>query len=152
MKRHSIAGAAIFALVTGAAAYAGDIYKWVDEDGNVHYGDVPVGKNPERMAIQSRPTNELYLASQADALVASREHRRERRAAAAEKAAEKAEADAEAAELARQCEMAREQMQKYETSRRLYLEDENGERTWLDEDEKQAEKKRLAGQIDEHCS
>ena len=32
---------ALFALVTLQSATAGDLYRWVDKDGNVHYGDVP---------------------------------------------------------------------------------------------------------------
>ena len=39
-------------------AFANDIYKWTDEDGNIHYGDRPTGDaTEERMAISSSSTN-----------------------------------------------------------------------------------------------
>lgn len=43
---------AIIALST--SAYAG-IYKWIDENGQVHYGESPPGKNSREMNIQSNP-------------------------------------------------------------------------------------------------
>ncbi len=43
---------------TSGIAFANDIYKWTDEDGNIHYGDRPTGDaTEERMAISSSSTN-----------------------------------------------------------------------------------------------
>lgn len=152
MKRQIVAGAAILALASFSAAFAGDIYKWVDEDGNVHYGDKPVGETSERMDIQSKPTDPARI----DALVASRAETRvkrdEERAAAAEAAVEAAEAQAKADELAQKCSEARATMQQYVTARRLYREDDAGERQYLDEQQIQEARQRLEDQIDEHCS
>ena len=37
---------------------AGSIHKWVDEDGNVHYGDAPpVSAKTESVRVQSAPSN-----------------------------------------------------------------------------------------------
>ncbi len=44
MKKLAIVTASMLALVAANAVLAGDIYKWTDEDGNVHYGDRPAGE------------------------------------------------------------------------------------------------------------
>ena len=46
------------ALVISAFANAGEIHKWVDENGNVHYGDAPpVAAKTESVWLQSAPSN-----------------------------------------------------------------------------------------------
>jgi len=45
-------------VLLSASAMAGSIHKWVDEDGNVHYGDAPpVSAQTESVRVQSAPTN-----------------------------------------------------------------------------------------------
>ena len=59
MKKQIIAAtASLLALTATSVVFASDIYKWTDEDGNVHYGDKPmVSDQPERVAIDSAPTD-----------------------------------------------------------------------------------------------
>lgn len=47
-----------FALTIAATStlLASEIYKWTDEDGNVHFSDRPAA-GVEHVAIQSRPTD-----------------------------------------------------------------------------------------------
>ena len=136
----------------GGAAFAGDIYKWVDEDGNVHYGDKPAGDDPQRLAIASQPTDPARVQAQLQTGAETRASAREARAAAAEEEEALEEQRAEAAELAQKCEQARATMQRFVTSRRLYREDDDGERTYLDEAEMQAARQRVEDQISQHCS
>lgn len=45
-------------LLTSMSLNAGSIHKWVDEDGNVHYGDAPpVSAKTEGVRVQSAPSN-----------------------------------------------------------------------------------------------
>ncbi len=45
-------------LLLSASLQAGSIHKWVDEEGNVHYGDAPpVSANTESVRVQSAPSN-----------------------------------------------------------------------------------------------
>lgn len=45
-------------LLFSSSLYAGSIHKWVDEDGNVHYGDAPpVSAKTESVRVQSAPSN-----------------------------------------------------------------------------------------------
>ena len=45
-------------LMVSTSLSAGTIQKWVDENGNVHYGDAPpVSAKTEKVRVQSAPTN-----------------------------------------------------------------------------------------------
>jgi hypothetical protein len=48
--------------------------------------------------------------------------------------------------------MYKERLQRFVTSRRLYREDESGERVYLDEEQSQAARERVQQQVEEHCS
>ncbi|MFB3059703.1 MAG: DUF4124 domain-containing protein, partial [Gammaproteobacteria bacterium] len=49
----------IFLLIlTSSSLFAGSILKWVDEDGNIHYGDTPpIAVETERVRVLSAPSN-----------------------------------------------------------------------------------------------
>jgi hypothetical protein len=45
-------------LVVSTTLHAGAIHKWVDENGNVHYGDAPPARTKsENVRVQSAPSN-----------------------------------------------------------------------------------------------
>ncbi len=152
MKKQVIAAAATLTLAVSGAALAGDIYKWVDADGNVHYGDKPAGAQSERMAIDSRPTDRARVSAQTQARAEARMQAREAEAAAAAEAPSPEELRAQAAERRQKCESSRANMQRLVTSRRIYREDDNGERVYLDEAEMQATRQRVEDEISEFCS
>ena len=152
MKTQVIAFAATLTLAISSAAVAGDIYKWVDEDGNVHYGDKPDGAQPERMAIASKPTDPARVAAQTQARAESRTKAREAEAAAAAEGPSEEERQAQAQERRQACEKSRADMQRMVTARRLYREDESGERVYLDETEMQSTRQRVEDQISEFCN
>ena len=152
MKKTIISVAATMTLAVSGAAVAGDIYKWVDAEGNVHYGDRPVAPQSERMDIDSRPTTAASVEAQTAALAASNDRRAEARTAADEDAAAAAELRAEAEQRAERCAASRATMQRFVQSRRLYREDEGGERQYLDEAEMQAARQRVENDINEYCN
>lgn len=151
MRKQTVITAIALTFVVSSGAFAKQIYKWTDEDGNVHYGDVPVGESSERMAITSKPTDPARIQAQAQA-------RADARAQAAEEAANAPagptpeELQAAADEKARKCSEYRADLQRMLTSRRLYREDEAGEREYLDEVEMQAARDRVEGEVEEYCS
>lgn len=135
-------------------ALANDIYKWTDADGNVHYGDRPSGDaSEERVAISSRPTDPGKVRTQLQArrteIAATKEEK-----AAQDKAAGESEQEqkALAKERAEKCETYKARLQKFVTSRRLYRQDESGERVYLDEAEMRAARERVENQVQEYCS
>ena len=146
--RHHITAVILILACLPATA---EVYKWVDEDGNVHYGDKPTGNEPERMAIASQPTDNARVQQQIQVSTTARTQRREAEAAAAAEGPSKEELQAEAQERAQRCQSARATMQSFITSRRLYREDESGERVYLDESETIAARQRVEDQNDEYC-
>ena len=139
-------------LVTAGIVQAGQIYKWTDEDGNVHFGDTPHGEDSERVAIQSRRTDSARV----DAEIRSRSE------AAAKKAEEEGaqqpagptqeELEARLAERKKKCDSYREKLQRFVQSRRIYREDENGERVYLSEEEMQEAREKVENQVQEYCT
>jgi len=130
---------------------ASEIYKWTDAEGNIHFGDKPVGDAPERLAIASQPTDQAMVQAQNAA-------RREARATAATEAAEAAanspsaeELRAAAAEKDQKCADYKQRMQTLAQSRRIYREDEAGERVYLNEAEAIAARAEVEEQVSEYC-
>ena len=151
VKIQLISAAAVLALSLSGPAVASDIYKWVDEDGNVHYGDKPVGEQSERLAIASKPTDPSRVQAEVQAIAETRARIAETELAAASARTSEEEMRAEAEERAQKCAESRATMQRFVTSRRLYREDEAGERVYLDEAETQAARQRVEDQINEYC-
>ena len=150
MNKLAIASVSMLATLVATSAFASDIYKWTDAEGNVHYGDKPTRSDqPERVAIVSQPTNPARIQEAAQARAESRAARSEASAAAEGPSAD--ELEAQAAERTARCASVRAQMQQLVTSRRLYREDENGERVYLDESETLAARERVENQISEFC-
>lgn len=152
MKKLIIAIASMLTLAATGAAMAGDIYKWIDKDGNVHYGDRPAGEQTERVAIASRPTDTAKVQAMVAARAEARALAVEEQAAAAATGPTQEELRAEARERAQKCNTYKQRLQTFVTSRRLYREDDNGERVYLDEDETRAARERVEGQVDEYCN
>ena len=152
MRTKLIATAATLALLAAGAATAKEIYKWTDEDGNVHYEDRPSGAQAEQVAIASRPTDPARVSAQVQARRDAQAKRAEEEAAAAAEQPSPEELAAEAEERAKKCAQFRQTLQKFVVSRRLYREDENGERVYLDEQETQAARDRAESQVAEYCS
>lgn len=140
-------------LATAGSAAASNIYKWTDEQGNVHYGDKPApDASAERLAIESRSTDQAAVASLVDARREAREATRQQEADAASETESPEEQRQAAAERAEQCTKFRERLQQYVQSRRLYKQDENGERVYLDEEEMIAARNKVQQQVQEYCN
>ncbi len=151
--RKLVLGCAVMALTFAGGATANEIYRWVDAEGNVHYGDRPSGAPTEQRLQLS------YARTDGSAVEKRVQDRLDAQSAQAEAQAEQAKAEQEAAEEAeiaaeqqRACESARERLETYRSSRRLYKADENGERVYLDEEQRAAASRRIEEQIAEYCN
>lgn len=157
MKSEALAGIAAIVLglmlcATATPAAASEIYKWTDENGNIHFGDKPEGDRPERVAIVSRATDRAAVSAQIAARNEARAERAEQEAAAAAAGPTAEEKAAEAADRARQCATYRDRMQKMVASRRIYRENADGERVYLDEAEMLAARQQVEDQVSEYCN
>ena len=144
---------AVAALTFAGGAMASEIYKWTDEDGNVHYEDRPTGAaTEERLQLTYRRTDSSSVNQRIQARMNRQAERDEARSAAAAAEQEAAENAAAAAERQQACERARARLETYLQSRRLYRTDENGERVYLDDAERQEARQKAEEQITEFCS
>lgn len=151
MKKLAIATASMLALIAASSVFASEIYKWTDADGNVHYGDRPAGEETVVVAIASKPTDPSRVQAATEARHKALAARAEAKTAAAAEGPSAEELKAEAADRAQKCATYKAQMQQLVVSRRLYREDENGERVYLDESETLAARERVENQITEYC-
>lgn len=154
MKRKQIALAcAVAALTVAPGVMANEIYKWTDEDGNVHYEDRPTGApSEERVDITYRRTDNSVVRTRIDARLDAQAAREEAKSVAA--AAEKEAAENAAAETERKqaCERSRARLDSYLQARRLYRTDDNGERVYLDDSQREEARRKAEEQIAEFCS
>ncbi|MGB5352153.1 MAG: DUF4124 domain-containing protein [Woeseia sp.] len=147
------------AVAATGSAYANNIYKWTDDAGNVHYGDKPAEDTDAKIVdIKSKPTERTQLASIA---TPSNDPRRQAPLVApgpAETAPAKPEGPtpeelrALAAERAQKCTKYKERLQTFVQSRRLYRQDENGERVYLNDDEMAETREKTQGKVEEYCT
>lgn len=141
---------AAVAVSLSAAALASDVYKFIDADGNVNYVDRPSGEPSEELLdITSKPTDHSVIQARVQARVDAKNAARE--AAAAPTQLTPKEARAEREKRQQECQSFRDRLERFVQSRRLYREDEQGERVYLDEEQTRAARDRVEQQIKEHC-
>lgn len=151
-----VATATVLAL---SPALAGDIYRYVDADGNVHYVDRPTGiESEERLAIRSRPTNPAQVQSRAPTRA------NDNNPAATDTTDADASGDAEDGPMSRaekiaaqrerdkRCEQYRAKLETLVTARRLYRQGEDGERTYLDDAQIDEARARAQQLVEDNCS
>ena len=144
---------AIAALTVSAGAAASEIYKWVDEDGNVHYEDRPSGaSSEERLDITYRRTDGSAVQQRASAFRDAQDARAEAKSVEAAKQKEASENAAAEAEKQQACERARARLNSYLQARRLYRTDDVGERVYLDDEQREQARRKAEDAIAEHCS
>lgn len=148
MRRSYPLAALVLALVTSGSA--AQVYKWVDEQGNVHYGDRRPGTGSEPSVV------ELPAAPSKDADHEERSLRRQRLLEAFEaEREEQRQADAESAaarqERNRKCAQVRTELAKLERANIVYSQDESGSRIYMSDEERAEAAARVRDWIDEHC-
>ena len=139
------------ALATGA--FAGEIYKYVDDNGTVHYLDRPTGESGEERL-------EITYSRTSNAAVNARIQKRREYLTALDEASNEAQsrreaeaqARAEIEERAAKCEEHRARLETYLQSRRLYRENAAGEREYLDEEQIMEARRKVEEAIQETCS
>lgn len=148
----ALALAALLAAAPGIVA-AGDIYKWTDDNGVVHFGDRPSGADSETViALNTESGNHGQAQARVPPRAASPTPAKTGEAAAASQGPTEEDLRAEAEKRAEQCALYKERLQKFVTSRRLYRQDENGERVYLNEEETIAARAKVQEQVLEYCS
>ena len=143
--------ATLAALLASGIAVAGEIYKWTDDDGNVHYEDRPTGDMEiERLDIVTKNTDNSLVQANLDA---NREARDAARQVASEAPPEmtRDEILAEQQKRKDECQRYRDRLQEFLRSQHLYEEDEAGNRSYLSDEDMMAARTRVQNQIQEYC-
>jgi hypothetical protein len=138
------------ALAFSSAALSGEIYKWTDEDGNVQYEDRPTVEEVELVAF-TKSTSSSSVRASIDARRANEAARADQRSKRDEDAQEAAERQLAADQRVERCEESRTRMETYLTSRRLYKEDEAGERVYLDDSQVMDARSKAQEDIQKYC-
>ena len=129
-------------LLLAAGSVGAQLYKWIDKDGKVRYGDTPPPGVKSTSIKAPAPGAAPPASAKADPkgaksgplTPAEQEQAFRKRQADAEKAAEKAEADNKAkAERAENCARARENLRTLQSGQRIARTNASGERYFLDE-------------------
>lgn len=144
---------AVVAVSLSSGALASEIYKWTDENGNVHYVDRPSGQpTEERLDVLSNRTNNEAVRASIQARLDRQSTREEDRAQRAE-AKQQADKDRAAREKRQeQCDKYRARMENYLAANRLYREDESGERVYLNDTEIDEARAKVQEKIQETCN
>ena len=146
--------AAAASLIAGSAI-ASDIYRYTDDDGNVHYVDRPSGADTEqRVAISSKrstPSTSPARSAQSQTTAATNPAATE---AVEPEATKKTRSEMIAEKKAREerCASYRAKLETMVTSRRLYRETEDGEREYLDDAEIDEARAKAQELVEENCS
>ncbi len=141
-------------LLLSAAAHA-DPSKWTDANGEVHYSDVPPKNNPqvEKLHFQDSggtpPADNIYAPKSTKEM----EDDFQRAKAARDKLA-KQEEQARAAAAAKQanCAAARNNLSLMQQSRRMFNTDANGERVYLDDNQRQQQLDGGQEAVNQYCN
>lgn len=122
-------------LLLGAAPSSAELYRWVDERGQIHYSDRPAHSQPHEIGVRP-PTSAGQAPDQRmdktrrllNAYEVERQQQREQRAKQKQQAEERR----------RNCLQARDNLRQYSESGSVYRLDDEGKRLYLSEQERAA--------------
>ncbi len=141
----------LYILTVPIVAHAG-VYKWVDENGKVHYGDQPQASQP----IVEMNIDDTTPVPSSSGDVLSREEKRERLLQSMEEdrveKQEKREKQLAVKEQNRQkCNQYRDRMRHYERANSLYKLDKDGNRVYISDADRVSATKNLQAKIKKYC-
>lgn len=139
----------IFMLMITSLVQAG-VYKWVDEQGRVHYGDRPISDNAGEVRIRDQGGSDPSADSvsrheKQQRFLRAREEDREEKKRAQEKKKQKK------VESKRNCKQAKKDYDKYRHAGAIYEKGKDGGRKYLSFKDREEYEKSLATKIKKWC-
>jgi len=129
-------------------AATAEIYKWVDEDGTVHYGQKPPA---DRQADTVKPPPSVDTESAQKELQEKQERLRQLEEQRAEREKTQRESEKEAAARKERCQAAKRALEQMRTQNRLQVVNEQGERTYLTPEQMREREKKAQELVKENC-
>ena len=132
------------------ASHAG-VYKWVDKNGKVHYGDNP-GEGGSSMEMNVDTTSTISPPADDQ----SREEKRERLLRAMEEdrlelQQEREKQQAKKESYLKKCNYYRDKMRRYEHAQGIYKLDNKGNRIYMSATEREKSTRKLQAKINKYC-
>ncbi|WP_111643321.1 DUF4124 domain-containing protein [Marinimicrobium alkaliphilum] len=138
MNKALLIGAALAALAI-LPAQAGEIYRWVDDSGVTHFtSQPPPGRESTRIRTRTGQSEPVQRPAQSDP--------RER----SEPITPRVEAQEQERDRER-CRIAQQNLERLMSGARIQLEDADGQRRFIDDDERQERATQAQQVIEEHC-
>jgi len=149
MKRFTIAVATLLA----AAAVNAQVYEWKDEKGKTYYSDKPpVGVSRTQRIIEPNSSNSPAASSSTQKTTADRELEFRKRQIATQESSEKAKKEQTASiDKKDNCENARRALAALESGERIALRDDQGERYYMDDAQREQESAKMRQTIQSSC-
>lgn len=150
--RHRLSALALgVALITAFETTLADgVYRWVDEQGEVHYGDrLPSAEESTRLKIKSAPVpapGDDERRARTRRLLDAFESERERNKQKA------AQAKAEKVRREQNCQSARRQVTLVERANGMFVRGPDGKRSYLNDKERDLALERARGLVDRWCN
>ena len=138
-----------------ALATAAYVYKWTDEEGNVHFSDQPIGENVElhkveaQKGIKGRESRQKFMESQKKNNGNKKGNDQAQGQNGGEEQGEMTEE--QIAQRKKDCKRLKNNLKNYERTPRLYREDEKGERVYLDDKQKEQAIEKTRKSMEEAC-
>lgn len=143
---------ALLMMLSAPASAEKEVYRWVDDDGVVHFSDRPIDPRarPTGMYFETTDPNEIQQRLMREDYEQNEQNFADTQQAesAAEEATRKAE-EARTRDL--QCNAARERFNVYTTAPRLYETLPDGERRYLTDDELAAAREQAQADVEKWC-
>ncbi|MFQ5469061.1 MAG: DUF4124 domain-containing protein [Gammaproteobacteria bacterium] len=134
-------------IFSSQASVAGKVFKWKDERGNIHFGDSPGVSGAEVVDIP-KYYRDPFLEQRVEELQQALEDNRKERALKKEQ--EKVEKE-ERQIKEKNCLLAKDRLNNYQTRTRLYRENDQGIREYLSERERLSEIEKAEKSVADWC-
>lgn len=138
-------------LLLNAAAVAAEVYKWVDEHGNVHYTDQKPTSDKEAAKVDVK----VHNTRKDPELDAYREYTKRNREAAATEAAinekKKAKARQKQQKHEQACKKIRQRKREYQREGVIYSKKKDGDRKFYSDEERAEVLRKLNKALKKHC-
>ena len=135
-------------------AHAAGIYKWVDEQGNVHYSQDPQGQSAQELKIKTPKSSSSDDKSSAQAEPKNAKNPEKAADGDANNNAEKQAAAAQEQKEAKEknCQISIKRLATITAGGRLYEVDEKGERSYWDDETRKAKQEEAQKSVDQWCT
>jgi len=138
-------------LVVAHGSASAQVYRWVDENGRVHYSDKPVGDKATTVDIKTGPTPAPVNRKGLDRKARTEKYLRARKHERDEIDRQQKEKKRLKAERKRKCAAAKKEYKRQVTALALYYKNKDGTRTYLEDEERQKAEAAAKADIKKWC-